>query len=83
MSHRADIDLEALAALAASTIPYIGLLGPPARRDELLARLGDDERAALQRRLRAPVGLRLGGDGPEAIALAIAAELQQEFQDVQ
>ena len=27
-------------------------------------------------RLRSPVGLRLGGQGPEAIALSIAAQLQ-------
>jgi xanthine dehydrogenase accessory factor len=57
---------------------YVGLLGPIARRDALLAELG----AAAERlrpRLHAPVGLDLGGSGPEAIALAIAAELQQVF----
>jgi xanthine dehydrogenase accessory factor len=46
----------------------------------LLGRLRKPERTALQGRLHAPVGLRLGGEGPDAIALAIAAELQQEFQ---
>jgi xanthine dehydrogenase accessory factor len=81
MTHLADADLEALAALARSTVRYVGLLGPPARRDELLARLDDRDRDALDGRLHAPVGLRLGGEGPEAIALAIAAELQQEFQN--
>jgi xanthine dehydrogenase accessory factor len=55
----------------------VGLLGPPARRDELLARLDASERDALRARLRAPLGLPLGGEGPEAIALAIAAELQK------
>jgi xanthine dehydrogenase accessory factor len=80
MTHLADADLEALAALARSPVRYVGLLGPPARRDELLARLGDDERAALRDRLHAPVGLQLGGEGPEAIAIAIAAELQQVFE---
>ena len=80
MTHLADADLEALAALAQSPVRYVGLLGPPARRDELLARLGDEERAALRGRLHAPVGLRLGGEGPEAIAIAIAAELQQVFE---
>jgi xanthine dehydrogenase accessory factor len=80
MTHLADADLEALAALARSPVRYVGLLGPPARRDELLARLGADERATLRGRLHAPVGLRLGGEGPEAIAMAIAAELQQVFE---
>jgi xanthine dehydrogenase accessory factor len=80
MTHLADADLEALTGLAGSGVRYVGLLGPPARRDELLARLGDEERAALSGRLRAPVGLKLGGEGPEAIAIAIAAELHQQFQ---
>jgi xanthine dehydrogenase accessory factor len=80
MTHVASTDLEALRALAAMRVGYVGLLGPPGRRDELLAQLTDAERAALMPRLRAPVGLPLGGDGPEAIAMAVAAQLQQFFQ---
>jgi xanthine dehydrogenase accessory factor len=79
MTHLAEHDLEALRALSARDAAYVGLLGPPARRDELLARLTEEERAALAGRLHAPVGLPLGGEGPEAIALAIAADLQQAF----
>jgi xanthine dehydrogenase accessory factor len=79
MTHLASADLEALRALAARPVAYVGLLGPPGRRDELLAMLSDDERARLQPRLHAPVGLPLGGEGPEAIALAIAADLQRHF----
>jgi xanthine dehydrogenase accessory factor len=77
MTHVADTDLEALRALAAAEVPYVGLLGPPARRDELLLRLQAPERDALRHRLHAPVGLPIGGEGPEAIALAIAAEVQK------
>lgn len=79
MTHLASADLEALRALAPMAVPYVGLLGPPGRRDELLAMLSEEERAALQPRLRAPVGLFLGGEGPEAIALAITADLQRHF----
>ena len=79
MSHLASTDLEALKALALTDVPYLGLLGPPGRRDELLAQLTPKQREALQSRLHAPVGLPLGGDGPEAIALAIAAGLQRHF----
>lgn len=79
MTHTAEHDLAALAALAAHEVRYVGLLGPPARRDELLERLTPEQRAALDGRLHAPVGLKLGGEGPEAIALAIVAELQREF----
>jgi len=78
MSHNYAIDAQHLRFCARGTIGYVGLLGPPARRDALLAELGTDA-DLLRGRLRAPVGLDLGGSGPEAIALAIAAELQQFF----
>ena len=79
MTHSAEQDLAALAALAGREVAYVGLLGPSVRRDELLERLAPAQRAALDGRLHAPVGLKLGGEGPEAIALAIAAEMQRAF----
>lgn len=79
MSHVASIDLEALRALAALPVAYVGLLGPRARREELLAQLEEPTRAALAGRLHGPVGVDLGGEGPEAIALSIAAGLQRHF----
>jgi len=77
MTHTAANDREALAALARRADPFIGLLGPPARRDELLAELDPAARAVLTPRLHAPVGMRLGGNGPEMLALSICAELQR------
>jgi len=77
MTHTAANDREALAALAQRPEPFIGLLGPAARRDELLATLEPADRAALGERLHAPVGLKLGGHGPEILALSICAELQR------
>ena len=75
MSHNLVADGRYLAALAVSDIPYVGLLGPAARRERLYAELGSLAEA-LRPRLRAPVGLDLGGATPEAIALSIVAELQ-------
>jgi len=74
MSHHLPSDLEYLRAVSASPLAYIGLLGPPARRERLLSELGP-EGQRLRPRLRAPVGLDLGGRTPEAIALAIVAEI--------
>ncbi len=74
MSHHLVCDLAYLRALAPSTIRYVGLLGPEVRRQRLLAQLGPDA-GPLQSRLRAPVGLPLGGRTPESIALAIIAQL--------
>lgn len=74
MSHHLLSDLAYLRVLARTSIPYVGLLGPQARREKLLAELGD-EAQALRARLHAPVGLPLGGRTPESIALAIVAEV--------
>jgi xanthine dehydrogenase accessory factor len=74
MSHHLPSDLAYLIALAKSEIAYVGLLGPAIRREKLLADMGEDA-AALRPRLRAPVGLALGGRAPESIALAIVAEI--------
>ncbi|MBM4197689.1 MAG: XdhC family protein [Gammaproteobacteria bacterium] len=75
MSHHLDTDREALRVLARTRIPFVGLLGPVARRDRLLAELGDAA-APLLPRLHAPVGLDIAADTPAAIALAIVAQLQ-------
>jgi xanthine dehydrogenase accessory factor len=81
MSHHLPTDLVYLRALAHAPIPYVGLLGPAARRDKLLAQLGDDAAAALRPRLHAPVGLPLGGRAPESLALAIVAEIHACLHD--
>jgi xanthine dehydrogenase accessory factor len=74
MSHHLASDLQYLRQLARTSIPYVGLLGPAARREQLLSDLGEDA-LTLRTRLHAPVGLPLGGRAPESIALAIVAEL--------
>jgi xanthine dehydrogenase accessory factor len=89
MSHHLRSDRAYLAELAASTVPYIGLLGPGARRRRLLADVaaalrsgarGDTARrdtAALAARTHGPAGLDLGARDPAAIALSIVAQIQQ------
>ena len=75
MSHHLASDLAYLRALAATPVGYIGLLGPAARRDRLLGQLGEAQASALRPRLRAPVGLTLGGRAPESVALSILAQV--------
>jgi xanthine/CO dehydrogenase XdhC/CoxF family maturation factor len=74
MSHHLESDLQYLRSLAHSRVPYVGLLGPAARREKLLGDLGEDA-ALLRTRLRAPVGLDIGGRSPESIALSIVGEV--------
>lgn len=75
MHHNFELDREALVALADSAIPFIGLLGPNRRREDLFKLMSAGERERLSGRMRSPVGIDLGGRGPEAIALSIVAQL--------
>jgi xanthine/CO dehydrogenase XdhC/CoxF family maturation factor len=75
MSHHLPSDLVYLRTLSASSIPYVGLLGPANRREKLLGDLGVEGAAALNGRLRSPIGLNIGGRAPESIALSIVAEI--------
>ena len=79
--HDFDLDARHLSQLGESGIGYIGLLGPPERRDALLGHLGDIiatqlYRACMHRRLA------LVGEGPEAIALAIIAQSSTTCDDM-
>jgi xanthine/CO dehydrogenase XdhC/CoxF family maturation factor len=76
MSHHLLSDQAYLAALADSTVPYIGLLGPAPRRIRLMNEIGADKAAQLGGRLYGPIGLDIGARTPEAIALAIVGEIQ-------
>jgi xanthine dehydrogenase accessory factor len=81
MSHNYSMDAANLHLLADGGIGYIGLLGPASRRDRLLGEIGADAASRLRDRLHGPVGLPLGGSGPDVLALSIAAELQRHFAD--
>ena len=74
MSHHLVTDRRYLAELATVDTRYLGVLGPRARRDRLLEELGDVA-PLLRERLKGPVGLDIGADSPESIALSILAEL--------
>ena len=79
LSHNYAYDLAALQILLPVAVPYIGLLGPRAKAARLLEELELSEieaGGALQNRLHSPIGLSLGGETPEEIALAIVAEIQ-------
>ena len=79
MTHHYVHDLPLLGALLGRPLAYVGLLGPRRRAERILADLAATAPAAaadLGQRLRAPVGLDLGADGPEQVALAILAEMQ-------
>jgi xanthine/CO dehydrogenase XdhC/CoxF family maturation factor len=80
MSHHLATDRKYLAELATYETRYLGVLGPRARRERLLADLGEVA-PRLRERLRGPVGLDIGADSPESIALSILAELHSTISN--
>ncbi len=79
MTHSYEQDRAGLVASMRAGVRYLGLLGARHRSCLLVSEAaaeGGWTVAESCERLHAPVGLDLGGDGPEAIALAVVAEIQ-------
>lgn len=70
MTHHLGHDRHYLSQVVNAEIPYIGLLGPRARRDRLLSEIN-----APGAHVHGPAGLDIGAEMPESIALAIVAEV--------
>ncbi len=70
MSHHLENDSIYLAQLAQKDIGYLGCLGPRARRDRLREMAGCPGQQVF-----GPVGLDIGAELPEAIALSLVAEI--------
>jgi xanthine dehydrogenase accessory factor len=78
MNHHYERDLHFLAVWLGSDAPFIGVLGPRQRTGQMLATLagGAVPLDRVEHRIHAPVGLDLGGETPEEIALSIVAEIK-------
>lgn len=80
MTHHYVHDVPILRDLLARPLAYLGLLGPRKRAEKILGDLeqtaGIPITAEQRARLHAPVGLDLGADAPEQVALSILAEMQ-------
>jgi xanthine/CO dehydrogenase XdhC/CoxF family maturation factor len=69
-THSFARDRDWVSTLIQAGAPYIGLLGPRARREQIVAQLRGSAAQVF-----GPVGLDIGADGPEQIAISIVAEL--------
>ncbi len=80
MTHHFLQDMDALRFLLTTPARYIGMLGPRARTDALLAGLRKEGARGVPPdgtgRIHAPVGLDIGAETPEEIAVAIIAEIR-------
>lgn len=76
MSHSYSQDLQVLSELSAvSLLPYVGVLGPRKRTEQMFedaGLTGLTESTALH----SPMGLDIGAEGPDQVALAVVSEIQ-------
>lgn len=74
----ASSDTECLRLASDLPCRYVGLVASKRKTVQILKNLASEGRdlTGLKARLRAPVGLDLGGKTPEAIALSVMAEIQ-------
>lgn len=82
MSHNYEYDRDVLRKLLSLPSPYIGILGPRKRFDKMIKEFeadgirltGDD-----LHRIHSPIGLDIGAEAPDEIALSIISEIQSKF----
>jgi xanthine dehydrogenase accessory factor len=76
VAHDYRVELPVLHAALESDSPYVGMLGSRRRGATMRTMLAEDGVAAERvARLRSPIGLPIGAEGPAEIAVSIVAEL--------
>ena len=88
MTHNYNYDMAMLRQLLGKTVTYIGMLGPKKKRERMLNELKDEGSNFTEQQLsvlHSPVGLDIGAETSEEIALSILAEIKAMFanKDVQ
>jgi xanthine/CO dehydrogenase XdhC/CoxF family maturation factor len=82
MSHNYEYDRDVLKKLLTTPTPYIGILGPRKRFDKMqdeFSRQGIVLTTEDIHRIHSPIGLDIGAETPDEIAVAILAEIQGKF----
>ena len=88
MTHNYNYDMAMLRQLLKKNVPYIGMLGTKKKRERMLNELKEEGTSFTDQQLsvlHSPVGLDLGAETSEEIALSILAEIKAMFagKDVQ
>jgi len=79
MTHNYNYDLELLQLIIGKPLKYIGLLGPKTKLNRMLDDLKNSEiilKEEFLNKLYGPVGLDIGAETSEEIALSVAAEIK-------
>lgn len=78
MNHHLERDMDSIAFALRSKSPYVGLLGPRKRREKMFVAFREQgEFFSMEQleKMHNPIGLNIGADSPEEIALSIMAEI--------
>jgi len=84
MSHNYEYDRDVLKKLLKTNTPYIGILGPRKRFDKMLIEFNSQGIALTDQdfqRIHSPIGLDIGAEAPDEIALSIISEIQSKFSN--
>lgn len=79
MTHNYNYDMAMLRLLLHREVVYVGMLGPRKKRDRMLLELQDEGVIFSQQQLsvlHSPVGLDIGAETPEEIALSVVSEIK-------
>lgn len=79
MTHNYNYDLAMLKVLLQKDLPYIGLLGPKKKFDKMIAEMrgkGIEIDESRLKKVYGPVGLDIGAETPDEIALSIITEIK-------
>ncbi len=79
MTHNYNYEIALLREALPMQIPYIGILGPRKKLERMLNELENEGLNITDRHLEkvyGPVGLDIGSEGPEEIALSVVAEIK-------
>lgn len=82
MSHNYEYDRDVLKKLLNTPTPYIGILGPRKRFDKMQAEYAAQGIVISKddlRKIHSPIGLDIGAETPDEIAVSIIAEIQGKF----
>lgn len=76
MTHNFEYEAVVLKDLIPYSLPYIGILGPKKKTEKLIARLESEGIKVPTENIYAPIGLDIGAEGSEEIALSALAEIR-------
>ena len=84
MSHNYEYDRDVLRKLIKTETPFIGILGPRKRFDKMLTEFHQEGIELSMddfHRIHSPIGLDIGAEAPDEIAVSIVAEIQSRFSN--